>query len=420
MTITTLLRFLAGDRDSILRIANIPRAIWIGLLFVFAAGVAREYDREDLLHEPWHLLIPLVASLASSFLLYVLVHFVAWRRSAVQPSLIAGYRIFLTLYWMTAPLALLYAVPFERFLSAADAVRANLWLLALIALWRLLLMTRVIAVIYSAQYTAALAIVLSFADSVLLAALQFFPVPIFAVMGGVRLSEAEQVIQITTLFVSGLGFLSWPFWLICAAVVACHGEPQWRYVPSLSPPNRSISAGMWITAIAAVCALFPLLPFTQREQSLRQQVEIAMLNGQVKHALEVMSAHSWSDFPPHWDPPPKIAYRQSLPNITDLQEQILNMEVAPWVREQYDEKYAYWMHGKLDYFGWHDMSQSELERHISILEQMPNAKEILRNGHYGLTEKMEMADESLRSRIERLLEHAGVPIAPKNSPTPSP
>jgi len=30
---------------------------------------AREYDGEDLLHEPWHLLLPLVASLATSFIL---------------------------------------------------------------------------------------------------------------------------------------------------------------------------------------------------------------------------------------------------------------------------------------------------------------------------------------------------------------
>jgi hypothetical protein len=419
MTITTFLQFLAGDRESILRITNSPRAIWIGLLFVFAAGVAREYDREDLLHEPWHLLIPLVASLASSFLLYVLVHFIAWRRSATQPSLITGYRVFLTLYWITAPLALLYAVPFERFLSAADAVRANLWLLALIAVWRVLLMTRVIAVIYSAQYIAALAIVLFFADSVLLAALQFFPTPIVAFMGGVRLSEAEQVIQATTLFVGALGFLSWPVWLICAAVVACYGEPHWRYAPDLSTSDKGVSVGMWITAIVAVCVLFPALPFTQREQSLRRQVEFAMLNGQTKLALEVISAHARSDFPPHWDTPPKIAYRQPLPNIIDVQEQILGMDVAPWVREQYDEKYASWMHGKFD-FGFYDVPQSELERHISILEQMPNAKEILREGRYSLIHEMEMVDEPLRGRIERLLKDAGLSIDRKSSLTPAP
>jgi hypothetical protein len=66
MTLWTLLKFLAGNRDAIVSAARCNGAIWIGLLFVIAAGFAREYDGEDLLHEPWHLAIPLGASLASS------------------------------------------------------------------------------------------------------------------------------------------------------------------------------------------------------------------------------------------------------------------------------------------------------------------------------------------------------------------
>ncbi len=67
MSIITILRFLVGDRDAILNIASSRGAIWIGLLLVLSAGFPREYDGEDLLHEPWHLLLPLGASLSQDF-----------------------------------------------------------------------------------------------------------------------------------------------------------------------------------------------------------------------------------------------------------------------------------------------------------------------------------------------------------------
>ena len=118
MTPLTILRFLFGSRDAIERIAACRQAPWIGLLLVFSAALAREYDGQDLLHEPWHLFLPLFASLATSFLLYLLLRVVGWFRSAGWNPFWSGYWSFLGLYWMTAPLAWLYAIPVERFLSA--------------------------------------------------------------------------------------------------------------------------------------------------------------------------------------------------------------------------------------------------------------------------------------------------------------
>jgi hypothetical protein len=146
MTPRTLLRYLVFlDRQAIQDIAVCRQAVWLGLLFVLSAGFAREYDGEDLLHESRHLLLPLGASLVTSLLLFGLVWLVerGWRRG--EQSFGQAYRSFLGLYWMTAPLAWLYAVPVERFLSPADAVRANLWLLGIVALWRVVLMVRVVS-----------------------------------------------------------------------------------------------------------------------------------------------------------------------------------------------------------------------------------------------------------------------------------
>src|SRR5688572_9882644 len=152
MSPLTIVQYLVGSRTAIERIAACRQAPWLGLLFVFSAALAREYDGRDLLHEPWHLLLPLVASLATSFLLYLLLRVVGWFRGAGWKPFFAGYWSFLGLYWMTAPLALLYAIPVERFFDAADATRANLVLLGIVSLWRVLLITRVASVLWQSPF----------------------------------------------------------------------------------------------------------------------------------------------------------------------------------------------------------------------------------------------------------------------------
>ena len=105
MGIGTLLRYLIGDRAAIQEIAGSRRALWVGLVFVVSAGLAREYDGEDLLHEPWHALIPLAASLVSSFILFLLCFAKVMASDPARPPFFSAYRSFLTLFWMTAPLA---------------------------------------------------------------------------------------------------------------------------------------------------------------------------------------------------------------------------------------------------------------------------------------------------------------------------
>ena len=69
MRVFTLIQYLCGNRQAIAEVVNCRHAVWLGLLFVFSAGFAREFDGEDLLHEPWHVALPLGASLLTSFLL---------------------------------------------------------------------------------------------------------------------------------------------------------------------------------------------------------------------------------------------------------------------------------------------------------------------------------------------------------------
>src|SRR5688500_7580372 len=106
----TLPLYLLGIRSGILRVAESRAALWVGLLFVLSAGFAREYDGVDLLHEPWHLALPLIASLGTSLVLYVLVYLAAYNRGVTELGFLDGYRTLLTFYWWTAPLAWLYAI----------------------------------------------------------------------------------------------------------------------------------------------------------------------------------------------------------------------------------------------------------------------------------------------------------------------
>src|SRR5580700_1618571 len=129
MTIVTVLRFLIGDRKAILAIAESRSAIWIGALLVLSAGLARDFDREDLLHEPWWLLVPYAASIAASLILYAVPYMVMLVRNATRPTFASGYRSFLSLFWMTSPLAWLYAIPYDRMFDVELATRLHLWTL---------------------------------------------------------------------------------------------------------------------------------------------------------------------------------------------------------------------------------------------------------------------------------------------------
>jgi len=83
-TFGTWLRFMLGQSDAIDSVAKSQYALWVGLLFVLSAGLAREYDGEYLAREPWHLLLPLAASLATSFVLYAIVYLAAHCHSVTK------------------------------------------------------------------------------------------------------------------------------------------------------------------------------------------------------------------------------------------------------------------------------------------------------------------------------------------------
>jgi len=337
MPIGTWLRYLLGDRHAILQIAADPRAIWLGALFVLSAGFARGYDGEDLLHEPWHLLLPFAASLGTSFVLFC----VTWapvRLKEAAPPLPVAYRAFLGLFWLTAPLAWFYAVPYERFLSPLDATRANLWTLGLVAVWRVFLVVRVVTVLMGYRAWQAVSLVMLVADAEAFLALHFLPRPIIPFMSGMRVTDSEYLVARVGDGLQTVTFLSLPLWIAGAVAVTCVSKPHWQ---APRPAEPVASRGLTILAIASVMVWLLILPFTQPEQILRRRVEQALREGRIADALAEMSAHERSDFPPHWDPTPPATGKQMFPELPGgIWSEMEKAPLAPWVTDFFREKRA--------------------------------------------------------------------------------
>jgi hypothetical protein len=373
MGIRTLLYFLIGSPTAIRQVAASKQALWLGLVFVLSAGLAREYDGQDLVHEPWHLLIPLGASLISSFVLFLLCFAKVIASDPARPPFLAAYRSFLTVFWMTAPLAWLYAIPYERFLSPYGAMQANLLTLAAVAVWRVALMVRVVTTLMGYGTLAALSLVMLFGDGVALFAISFVPKPIIAIMGGIQLTPIEGLILTTTCCVAQLGGLTLPVWggVVLSTLSKC--KPRWLLPLSTDKSPTRLHAGLVIVALFSIGVWIPILPLTQAEQLNRSRAEHALRAGRIAEALADMSAHVPSDYPPSWEPPPRIGYGESSPFILDVIDVVVENPPAPWVREVFLEKLDRFLD---DYYGLPSSQRVELETLLRLLQRLPEGKSL--------------------------------------------
>lgn len=371
VTLWTWLRFLFGGREAILEIARCPQALWLGLVFVLATGFAREYDGADLRSEPWHLALPLVASLGTSLILWSLVYLAANRRGLEELGFWAGYRTLLTFYWWTAPLAWLYAIPVERLMTPGDATATNFYILAIVSVWRVLLITRSLAVWLNAKFFAMFFLVALFADTVAGILAFASPLPIFNIMGGVRHSEVDRVVLDALLITRFLGVVSWPVWLIGAIVVLVRTSP-WS-----SPDERTnverVSAWLWAFVAALVVAGAALLPLGQTQQQHASAAARLLHANEIAAAVEYMGKFQRSDLPPIWDPPPRTGYGETKPDVLDVLEEIGRQDAPGWLATVYVEKFNIDPSGEfraaIPYDQEKKVDNVRIERLLSVFEQ---------------------------------------------------
>jgi len=376
MRVATILAYVVGRRRAILEVARDRRALGVGALLVLSAALARNYDRASLIHEPWRLLGPFVASLAISGPLFLAIYGFARWKGMGGPGIGRAYLSFLALYWMTAPLAWLYGIPYERFLSPVGATEANLCTLALVSVWRVALMIRVVSVVFDLRVRAALPLVMLVADVAALAALHLVPLPVIHVMGGI--SPEQDDIAWAALLVTVLGWLTLPLWIVFAAIVTYsgHNRPECRVPSSPEGPGRSRRALAFAALILAGWAA--VLPFTQPEQILARRVERIYRIGGPAAALALMSAHDRVDFPPGWQPPPRRFPGEPPTNeVLDTLEALAEQPHADWVCDLYARRFRERALGEED--GWSDelLSQHAV-RLAAILTRLPQGPEMAR------------------------------------------
>lgn len=381
MGATTLFWCLVGQRRAILRVAETRYAVWVGLLLVISAGFARDYDREDLWHEPWNLLPPVGASLVSSFLLFSMLWRSTVRAERLQEgdSFLRAYRVFLGLFWMTAPLAWLYALPVERFLSEVDATQVNLLLLGIVATWRVILMNRMASILFGGSFAQTLPVVMLFADTAALFLLFFAPVSGVSSMSGVApvLSESEELILSTVGVTYRLAIYTWPLWLITTIIVISSKRLSINMVATLRI-KRTAAKSVWALCAMSILIWGPVLLLTQPEQQLKRLVERDLRSGHFDSALATMSKHERGDFPPHWNP----VNRRTGPSLEAVLGAIVENDTKPWVFEMFVGELA---RTKRSVFYPHwDLDSDGFDRFLGLLEQLPGDFPIVSRYEYTL------------------------------------
>lgn len=401
----TIARYLfLGDRRAIEALASSPRSIWLAAAFVFTGALARNYDTEDLMHEPWHLLGSFGMSVVVASVLYWLTWLFAGSRFP-KISALAGWRAFLTLFWMTAPMAWLYAVPYERFLSPVGAASANVWTLVVVSLWRVMLMARAGSVLLGTPpgFQAMLTIVVS--AVIMFAAALHTPIPLLAAMGGVQLTDVEQFMSGVTLSTLVLCFWAAVLGTPITIALICR---QW---PSCSHANVSgriqVRNSTWLLPVAAGSAFCFSLPWTQPEQRNRRLFEELFTDGEIDAAVQLYVRES-PHFPPAWESP-RFTWdgsRKRVDAMLPVLLQTIHEPRAAGLTHSFLDRHA----RELEFRGrwyWNNVSDAELEQWVDVLEQLP--LEARRSAAVGLdefiadSESRENLDEELRARIDRIV-----------------
>ncbi|MGE3107314.1 MAG: hypothetical protein AB7G11_13945 [Phycisphaerales bacterium] len=348
MTLLDLPMYLVGNRGAILRIAASRWALVVGALLVLSGSVARNYDGAYLARE-WDVLLHGIAvSSANALVLFSLMYVATRRRGTAEgagagggapresaPRFWSGYLSFLGLFWMSAPMAWLYGVPYERWLPEGGAVQANLVTLGLVSVWRVALMARVLSVMFGARIVLTLFVVMVFSDVAVVVGALASPKPLVDFMGGMQHTAQDAALVGATMSAIVYGILSFPVWCIGAVVAAVKLRRNWQVVRA---EHERVPVGLIVVGVLAIMAWVAPMATTQVEQRNRWETNALLRAGKIEQGLGAMSALGRSAYPPIWDPAPRLGWGENDPPIEGVAEEILRRPPAEWVCRLYMEK----------------------------------------------------------------------------------
>jgi hypothetical protein len=369
LTPWVIIRALFFSRSAVRVIASTRWSLLVGALLVFSSSLARNYDGADLLRESDVLLHGIVISTVNAMMLFALAYLAFGGREGGVPF-VRGMLAFVGTFWMTAPSAWLYGIPYERFLDPLESLNANAATLALLSVWRVALASRALSVVFDVPARRAVFLVLLFSDVVLLAAMFLSPMPVIDFMGGMQQSPEERRLGEITFQTIFFGILTLPIWIILAVVMCRPVRAAWslpnrttRQAPRAAIAFALIAIGGWCFAASQV----------QHEQRHRLDAERLLQSDDHVGALTIMSSHERQDYPPQWDPPPHARATSSKPSlISEIRLELATTEHAPWVEAIFWRKA--WRDARSRIFHWHEpvnwptLTGDVPAHHIEILQ----------------------------------------------------
>ncbi len=320
-----------ADPEAIRDVAQSRSAWWVGGLLVISSGIAREYDQTLFSLYGIRVFLPLIVSfVAATFLRAVL-------RTRLQKGTeqstnfsqdVYSLRTFLGLFWMTAPMAWVYAFPAERYFDTRTAAQINVGLLALVAAWRVTVFSRALVLLTGLGFLDILSALLL--PSSLLMGLGSIGVSLSLVrmMGGLRHSPEESVLGIAsgiTFFASTVIFLL----SLGTFLYFRRRKPRGRL---LSPPTGEHAPWKTLAGIFLFWTLISIVP--QLEVARTERVRTLIKQGKFKDALSFLSARTKGDFSPVLRLPPDPYEYHGLDTLPKV-FQAMDGSEAPWVQAYY-------------------------------------------------------------------------------------
>ena len=317
---------LFGHRAAIERIAATRHAWVVGVLLVLSAGIARNYDHLDLRREAEWFIGPFAASLVSIFFIF------RWLAGPLKLRAVGGYwrqqASFLTLAWLTAPCAWLYGIPVEGLTDIVTATKWNIGFLAVVATWRVAIVTRALAVLSGVTVRRALPLVLAPAALEMMVGSFFKSLSLIGIMGGVRLPPHTQLLKEATDFTAAASF-----WVFLAAVLAACWTRGVAARPLHRPPGAGVKPGLLPAALALALWVLVALP-AQPAIANRLRLADRIRSGDYPAAAAFAAAKTREDFPPHQDFPPVSDYLPPLLGLLDA----LPADAPAWLRDEWTAK----------------------------------------------------------------------------------
>lgn len=326
--------FLIGHRASVERLIHGRGALFFSAALVMTAAFAREYDAVSWWHHPGDLLAPFAASILLASILFL------WMWAALASSGMKlktpwrHYTVFLTGYWLTAPLAWLYAVPIETMTDELSAIRFNLMALSIVSIWRVLLFSRVASIQFRVPMLAVLSWILVPCMAIAFIAVINAQLSIVSLMGGIRMTESEKLVFGFQNVVAGgifYGFIP----VVLFAIFQLIAVKRRELGMIACRRTRPMDGRLWAVPVIASVTLLYGAAIHQPKFLRAERVDAMLLDGDVNAAIELMTINGPHAFPIVWDPPPIAKNHDGvIPKIDQIATALNGNDAPAWVADR--------------------------------------------------------------------------------------